>query len=194
MSYLIFDKWDSNVAVTDLGLKDYICLDPKIHFDSRGRESKIKIHIVERLINNMMRSGTQGKMGGHIIRGRAGCGKKEKMMKIVKEAFEIIENKEKKNPIELFIRAIENAAPREETTRVKYGGIVTPIAVDVSPERRIDFALRNITKAVVQKSFNNKKTAARALAEEIIFAAQNNTASNAISKRNDVERTAKASR
>jgi len=197
MNYLIFDKWESVANIPDLGLQNYINLEPRLLFHSQGRVRKIgkeKIHIIERLINNLMRSGTGKKMGGHMIRDRGGCGKREKMYKVVKDAFEIISNKEKKNPLEVFIQAVGNAAPREETTRIKYGGVVTPIAVDVAPQRRVDFALRNISKAVVLKSFNNPKSAAQALSEEIMLAAQNNNSSNAISRRNEVERTAKASR
>ena len=44
----------------------------------------------------------------------------------------------KLNPVQVFVNAIENAAPREEVTRLKYGGIAVPKAVDVSPSRRVD--------------------------------------------------------
>ncbi len=167
--YKIFNKWDSEVEIEDPGLRKYINLETRIVLHDQGRHAKrsfgkTKLHIVERLINSLMRGGTGRKIGGKVIRGRGGCGKKEKMRKVVENAFEIIHKKTKQNPIQILVKAIENAAPREETTRVKYGGIITPIAVDTSPQRRVDFALRNIARAVAIRSFDNKKSAEEALA------------------------------
>ena len=199
MENLVFKKWESNVPVTDPGIEKYINLNAKIVMHNQGRHAKktfgkTNLHIVERLINSLMRGGTGKKIGGKIIRGRGGCGKKSKMHKITQKAFEIIHTKTKQNPIEVLVKAIENAAPREETTRVKYGGVIAHLPVDVAPQRRIDFALRNIARAVAIKSFKSKKSSEQALAEELIFASKNEPASNAISKRNEVERVAKASR
>ena len=199
MDTLIFGKWESKAEVNDPGLRNYINLTAKISVFTQGRHAKktfgkAKIHIVERLINNLMRGGTGQKIGGRVIRGRGGTGKKIKMYNIAKKAFELINQKTGKNPLEVFIRAIENAAPREETTRVRYGGISYPVAVDVSPQRRIDFALRNIGKAFAIRSFDNKKSAAEALAEELILASNSDAQSHAVAKRVDIERMAKGSR
>ena len=196
---LIFGKWESKATITDPGIKKYINLDTKIVLHNQARHTlktfgKTKMHIVERLINSLMRGGTGKKIGGKIIRGRGGTGKKAKMHEITKKAFEIIHKKTKQNPIEILIKAIENAAPREETTRVKYGGSLQHLAVDIAPQRRIDFALRNIARAVAIKSFDSKKTAEEALADELILASKNEQSSNAIAKRNEVERIAKSSR
>ncbi len=197
--FLIFGKWESKAEVTDPGLRKYISLKPRITMNNQGRHvkkegGKSKVHIVERLINSLMIGGTGRKIGGRVIRGRGGCGKKAKMTKIVEKAFEIVHKKTKQNPIQILVKAIENSAPREETTRVKYGGIVTPIAVDTSPQRRVDFALRNIGRAVAIRSFDNKKSAEEALAEELILAANNDSQSYAISRKIEVERIAKSSR
>jgi small subunit ribosomal protein S7 len=199
MSNLIFGKWDTKVTINDPGLGSYIKTEVKLSLFTQGRHSKksfgrANTNIVERLINNMMRSGTGGKLAGKIIRDRGGTGKKAKMYKIAKDAFEIINKKTGANPLEVFVRALENAAPREETTRVRYGGISYPIAVDVSPQRRVDFALRNIGKAFVIRSFDNKKKAAEALAEELILASNNDAQSHAVAKKIDIERMAKGSR
>jgi small subunit ribosomal protein S7 len=199
MEYLVFGKWPSNATVSDAGLRNYINLVAKLSVFTQGRHvkktfGKVRLHIVERLINNMMRGGTGRKVGGRVIRGRGGCGKKIKMYNIAKEAFEIVSQKEKKNPIEVLVTAIENAAPREETTRVKYGGITYQLAVDVSPQRRVDFALRNIARAFTIRSFDNPKRAAEALAEELILASKNDAQSHAVARRIDVERVAKSSR
>ncbi|MEM3560893.1 MAG: 30S ribosomal protein S7, partial [Nitrososphaerota archaeon] len=105
----IFGKWDiSNIKVLDPGLERYICLKPVVIPHSGGRHEhrrfgKSKVNIIERLINNLMKP------------GRAG-GKKSKALKIVKNALEIIYLKTGKNPIEVLVRAIENAAPREDVT------------------------------------------------------------------------------
>ncbi|MBS3060575.1 MAG: 30S ribosomal protein S7 [DPANN group archaeon] len=199
MEYKIFDKYESKAEITDPGIKNYINLEPKYSFYSQGKQAKKifgkqKVHIVERLINNLMRSGTGGKLAGKLIRGRNGTGKKQKMAKVTEKAFETIERRTKKNPLQILIKAIENAAPREETTRVKYGGVVNLIAVDISPQRRVDFALRNIGKAVVMRSFDTKKSADQALVEELILASNNDTGSHAITKKIEIERIAASSR
>lgn len=200
MKALVFDKWDSSkVELRDLGLKKYINLTPKIMYHTQGRHAgkqfrKQNVHIVERLINNLMRGGTGDKIAGRVVRGRGGCGKKMKMYRTVEEAFEIVGKKSGKNPVEVLVHAIENSAPREETTRVKYGGVIYHVAVDISPMRRIDFALRNIGKAVALRSFDNKKSAEEALAEELILASQNDSQSHAIARKIETERVAKSSR
>ncbi len=199
MSYDIFGKWNANVTVEDPGLRVYINLNSKLVFHNQGRHvlrafGKANVHIVERLINTLMRGGTGEKVGGRVIRDRGGTGKKTKMYNIAKKAFDIIHEKTKKNPLEVLIKALENAAPREETTRVKYGGVINHIAVDVSPARRVDFALRNIGKGVAIRSFDNKKSAAQALAEEIILASNNDPTSHAIARKVEVERVAHSSR
>ena len=79
-------------------------------------------------------------------------GKKAKATNIVKEAFEIINLRTNKNPIEVLVKAVENASPCEDTTRVSYGGVVYHLSVDVAPQRRIDLAIRHITKAHEQQA------------------------------------------
>ena len=74
--------------------------------------------------------------------------KKPKVINVVKTALEIIYLETGKNPVELFIRAIENTAPNEDTTRIVYGGVVYHVSVDVSPLRRVDLALRFIAEGV----------------------------------------------
>ncbi len=197
---LVFGKYDiREVKVEDPSLANYINLEPRYNYHTHGRHSakqfgKQKVNIIERLINAIMRSGSKGKVGGHFTRGRFGCGKKINATEIVKEAFDIIHKKTGKNPLQILVLAIENAAPREETTRVKYGGLTRHIAVDVAPQRRIDLALRNIGLAVISRSFRNKKSAAEVLADELIAAANNDPSSMAINKRIEIERVAKGAR
>ena len=199
--YKLFNKWSfSDVVVTDLSIVRYVDLNPVVIPHSfgrktRGRFEKANLNIVERLVNKIMRSG-QGKrkLSGKFIRGRGSCGKKLEAVQIVEKAFAIIEKQTKQNPIQVFVKAVENAAPREDITRIKRGGVAYTIAVDVSPLKRLDEAIKNIALGAFGGSFNRKTSAEVALAEEIIAAANNDTKSSAIKRKDEVERIARASR
>ncbi len=120
------------------------------------------MNIVERLDNSLMRGGTGGKVGGHVIRTKGRLqGKKIKAMNMIEVAFDTINKQTGKNPLQVFVQALENSAPIEDTTRVRYGGIKSNVAVDISASRRLDIALRNIAMATVIGSFGNKRTLAR---------------------------------
>lgn len=196
-----FGKWGTaEVKFTDITLTKEISLHPRIMPHTFGRETrkrfqKSQLNIVERLINKVMRSG-QGKrkMSGKYIRGRGSCGKKLQAMRIVESAFEIIESETKQNPVQVLVNAIENAAPREDTTRIKRGGVSYTQSVDVSPMRRVDDSLKNIALAAFAQSFNNRNSAESCLAKEIILAANNDNASFSIKRRDEVERIAMSSR
>ncbi len=184
---LVFGKYDaSEVEVKDPALKNYICLEPKIVLHNYGRHAntpfaKQRVFIVERLINKVMRKGHN-------------TGKKILAYNIVKEAFEIIEKRTKKNPIQVLVDAVINAGPREEVVRLKYGGIAVPKSVDTSSLRRLDVALRNIAEGARRAAFKSKKSIAQCLADEIIFASNNDSRSYAVAKKEEVERVAKSAR
>jgi small subunit ribosomal protein S7 len=177
MSLKIFNKWETeNVTVTDPGLKNYINLKPVVIPRTFGRNSVKQFHrsqmsIVERLATHIYVSGHRGKK--HTITSGKNVGKTFKAWKIIEDAFAIVEDKTKKNPVEVFVKALENAAIREEITSFQVGGIIVRKAVITSPQRRIDLALRLIVQGSYQKSFNNTKRMADTLADEI-FAAYNN--------------------
>lgn len=199
----VFGKWSTeDVVVNDPSLKPYINLEPRLLPHTHGRHAKkpfgkANVHIVERLINKVMRSGASSyKVAGHFMRRehRSLMSKKMKAYEVVKEAFEIIEKRTKQNPIQVLIRAIENAAPREDTTTVMFGGIRYHLAVDISPMRRLDVALRNIALGASAKCYRNKMSYAEALAEEIIAAANKDAKSYAYSKKEEIERIAQSSR
>jgi len=201
MDEKLFDKWDFNVEVIDSGLKGYINLDPVYVPHSSGRYQKkrfgkAKISITERLINKLMRTGSaRKKIGGRFMRRDGGySGKKVKVYYTVRNAFDVINSKTKKNPLEILIRAIENSSPMEETTTITYGGVKYHMAVDMSPQRRLDFALRYIALGASLKAFNSKKSFSQALAEEIILASNYDMKSIAVSKREEIERIAKSAR
>ncbi len=197
----LFNKWEYDVEIKDHGLKKYINLDPIYIPHSSGRYQqkrfgKANINIVERLMNKLMRTGTaKKKVGGRILRRQGGnSGKKTKVYKTLKEAFDVIHKRTEKKPLEILVRALENAAPMEETTTISYGGVSYHVAVDTAPQRRLDFALKYIALGASLKAFDSKQSFAEALAEEIILASNHDMKSTAVNKREDVERIAKSAR
>jgi len=199
-NFKVFGKWDCNVEVKDMGLKRYINLNPRIIPMTHGRFvnkqfGKEKVNVVERLANKLMRSG-QGakKLAGKFIRGRGNTGNKINALLTVKKAFEIIEKRTKKNPIQLLVDALQNTGPAEEVTSIIYGGIRYHQAVDSSALRRLDFALKNLALGAFATSFNKKNTLAECLADEIILAASGDMKSFAVQRKEETERIAGASR
>ncbi len=198
---LLFGKYSfSDVVVNDQSLADYINLTPMKYPNNYGRRKNQSYYfahanVVERLINKLMRGGTGKKVGGKVIRTEGRLqGKKIKVMHIVEEAFDIVSKQTGKNPIQVLVEAIENAAPIEDTTRVRYGGINYNVAVDVSSMRRLNVALKNIALAAITGSFNNKKRMAEALANELVLASNKSAESYAVKKRVDAERMARSAR
>ncbi len=195
---MAFDKWSTEgIVVTDLGLKDYITLQPKLVPKTGARYGskkfyKSKVFIVERLINKIMIPGHKAKK--HTKTSGHCTGKSQTAYDTVEKAFGIIEQKTKENPIKVFVKALENAAPREEIIAIEYGGARYPKAVECSPQRRIDVALRHMVQGSYAKCFNSRKKVEDSLAEEIIAAYQGSMNSNAIAKKNEVERQADSSR
>ncbi len=194
----LFGKWPTEgIDVQDPGLKKYISLKPVMVPKSSGRHRqqfhKSKKNIVERLVNKMMVPGHKSKK--HVLSsGRCG-GKANINYKIVERTFENIEKITKKNPIEVFVRAIENAALREEIASYQLGGMMVRKAVITSPQRRIDLALSNITQASYKKSFGKKGNMVDTLTNEIIGAFNNDgSKSEAIKERERVEREAEGAR
>jgi small subunit ribosomal protein S7 len=183
----LFSKWSfKGIEAKDLGLKRYISLKPVTIPHSMGRHEhkrfrKANISIVERLTNNFMRPGRN-------------AGKKAKASNIVKHAFEIINVRTGRNPVEVLVKAVENAAPCEDTTRISYGGIVYHLSVDIAPQRRIDLALRHICEGARQASVNNPKSIEECIADELMLAAGHDMKSYAVAKRHEIERVAQSSR
>ena len=192
---LLFRKWDlSQIEIKDVGLKNAISLKQTIFPMDFGRSAlrrfnKANVNIVERLVNKMMH------FGKHYAKntGRM-AGKKIHIFNIVKIAFEIIHLKTGKNPVEVLVRAIENSAPNEDTTRIVYGGTVYHVSVDVAPLRRVDLALRFIADGVKEATFSNPKPIEEYLAEHLILSADNNPTAPSVKKKNELERIAQASR
>lgn len=192
---LLWNKWDlTQVRVEDIGLSSVIELKPTLIPHSGGRHehqkfSKSKVNVVERLVNQLMHFGKKNAKNT----GRMG-GKKQRAMSIVGTAFEIIHAKTGGNPVQTLVDAIENSAPNEDTTRMSYGGVVYHISVDISPTRRIDLALRFISEGVREAAFGSMRSVEEVLAEEILQAANGDSNSYAVKKKNEQERIAMASR
>ena len=131
----LFRKWDlSEVEVSDPGLKNVISLRPTLVPTSMGRHehnkfAKAEVNIVERLINGLMHFGKKyakntGRMGG----------KKQKVTNIVKTTLQIIQLRTGMNPVAVLVKAVENASPNEDTTRIAYGGVVYHLSF---PQHRV---------------------------------------------------------
>jgi small subunit ribosomal protein S7 len=183
----LFGKWSfKDLKVEDIGLERYISLKPVTVPHSMGRHEhkrfrKANVNIVERLVNVLMRPGKN-------------AGKKARALNIVKQAFEIVNLRTGKNPVEVLVKAVENCAPCEDTTRISYGGIVYHLSVDVAPQRRIDMALRNICEGTRKAAVNNPRSIEECLAEELVLAGNRDIKSSAVAKRFELERVAQANR
>jgi small subunit ribosomal protein S7 len=165
----MFLKYDiSTVKIEDLGLQRYINLENKDFFLGAPHANKMfgkaNVPIIERLINILMKTEMY-------------TGQKIKAYTAVRKAFEIIDKRTKTNPVQVLVDALQNAAPKEETTRLRFGGIMVPKAVDISPQRRLDIALRNICSGAMNASHKNKKRIEACLADELLKASKNDPAS-----------------
>lgn len=202
MSDKLFGKYDmESLEIKDRSLAQVISLKPILVPHTFGRHSrkslgKMQVNLVERLANKLMRGGTGEKTSGKVIRTRGQMqGKKLKAIKTMEQALEIVEKEAKRNPVQVLIEAVQNSAPREDTTRVSYGGVSYQIAVDISATRRLDMALRNMALAALMGTFNKPKSLARSLADEIINTAKGDVqTSYAMKKRDETERMARSAR
>lgn len=184
---MVFDKWDlSEVEVSDMGIRKYVDLSPRIVLHTGGKHTsqqfnKSGVPIVERLINKIMRK-------------EANTGKKQRAYRTVRSALEIIHEKTNKNPVQVLVDGIANAGPREEIVRLKYGGIAVPKAVDTSSQRRVDIALRLIAEGARRAAFKSKRPIERCLADEIMAAAAYDVRCHSINQKQSKERVAKSAR
>jgi len=183
----LFGEWSyDGVEVRDIGLRRYLKLKPIYLPHSGGRHEarkfrKSEMNIVERLINDLMKPGSSG-------------GDKSRITNAVRTAFKIISLKSGRSPIEVLVRAVENSAPNEDTTRIGFGGVVYRLATDISPQRRIDLALRYLVRGIKEQTFGNRKTLEEIIADQLIGAANNDGNNFAVRRKREVERVAFSSR
>lgn len=198
MDIKAFGKWSTQgIKVEDPGLIEYINIESRYVPKTGSKNIGVKFHksrtfIVERLVNKVMNAGHKGKK--HYKTSGPLTGKGQTAFDLVEEAFSIIEQKTKKNPVEVFVKAVENAAPREEIVAIEYGGARYPKAVECAPQRRVDLALRLMTQGAFHKSFNSKKRYVDCLVDEIVNAYNMSANSAAVAKKQELERQADSAR
>ena len=182
---LLFGVWDvSEIEYGDPSTRPYLNVTPIAHTMGRHASKqfqKSEISIVERLINRLMQTDEN-------------TGKKQQATRIVRDALDIVHERTDDNPVQVLVTAVENAAPREETVRLKYGGISVPKAVDVAPQRRVDQALKFIGDGVQSATYKSSTTAAEALADLLIGAERYDVQSYPIAQKEERERVAAAAR
>ncbi len=195
---LLFNRWDvSGVKVNDPGLKRYVNVRPFIVPKSSGKLITPSIHkkqmsIVERLINKLRVPGHRGKR--HKITSRHVTGGYQNVYLAVKEAFETIYKKTKKNPVQVLVEAVENGALLEEVMGYRLGGIIARKAVITTPQRRLDISLRLIAQNIFASSFQKKKKFPEVIADELIAIANNDQKNPVVRERSRIEREAEGAR
>ena len=128
--------------------------------------------VVTRLINNIMLDGKKGTA-----------------QKIVYGAFEIIQEKTGKEPVEVFRAAMDNIMPVLEVKARRVGGATYQVPMEVRPERRQTLGLRWLT---TYSRARNERTMAERLAAEIMD--DTNNLGSAVKKREDTHKMAEANK
>ncbi len=116
-------------------------------------------------------------------------GKKNIARRVVYDAFEIIEKKNKRNVLDVFDRALKNVTPTLEVKSKRVGGATYQVPVVVRGDRRLTLAMRWIIQAARSKK---GKSMSERLSAELIDAANN--IGTAVKKKSDTHRMAEANR
>ena len=184
---LVFGKYDAaEIVCRDPGLAPYINLTTVGIPHTGGRHAnawfgKSRLSVVERFTNKLMRTGKY-------------TGKKQGALKAFEAALDSIANRSGDNPLQTFVDAICHAAPMEEITRIKFGAVSQPKAVDSSPSRRLDVALGNLAKGAQQGTSKSKRTLTQCIINEITKASSGDVTSFAVAKKEEVQRIAASAR
>lgn len=116
-------------------------------------------------------------------------GKRGTAQSILYTAFQMVEKKTGKNPLDVFNEALNNIMPLVETRSRRVGGQNYQVPCEIKPDRRQALGLRWI---IQYSRLRNEKTMSERLAKEIIDASNNQGAS--VKKRDDTHRMAEANR
>ncbi|MEM6649538.1 MAG: 30S ribosomal protein S7 [Pseudomonadota bacterium] len=116
-------------------------------------------------------------------------GRKAAAEKIVYGAFDRVEEKLHRSPVELFREALDNVTPALEVRSRRVGGATYQVPVEVRPDRKVALAMRWIIGAARKR---NETTMVERLSNELMDAAQNRGA--AVKKREDTHKMAEANR
>jgi len=195
---LTFGRWDSEeVEVGDDGLVRYLNLENILAPRSRGRHTerqfyKADVPVVERLLNRMYVAGHRGKK--HLVDSGHNTGDSQKIWKMIEEIFETIEEETGENPIQVLVDAIENSAPKEEVVTYQRGGVRARKAVLVSPQRRVDLAIRLLVQGAYEERLSSSNDAVETLTNEIMEAANGSSEVRAVREKERREREAEGAR
>ena len=116
-------------------------------------------------------------------------GKKGVAQKIVYDAFAQIQAKTGEEPLDVFLKAMDNIMPQVEVKARRVGGANYQVPIEVRPERRQTLGLRWLTAYTRARG---ERTMAERLANELMDAANNTGAS--VKKREDTHKMAEANR
>jgi len=116
-------------------------------------------------------------------------GKKSVAERIVYGALEQVTGKTKEDPLEVFIRALDNVRPVVEVKSRRVGGATYQVPVEVRPSRRTALAMRWLVDAARKRG---EKSMGIRLANELMEAAENR--GTAVKKREDTHRMAEANK
>jgi len=141
---------------------------------SRAIEPDVRYssELVARFVNKVMHSG-----------------KKSTALRVIYDAFALVEQRAKKPPLEVFEQAVKNATPMIEVRPRRVGGATYQIPMEVRPERRLSLALRWLTQSARQRA---GKSMAEKVAAEVLDASAGQGAS--VKKKEDTHRMAEANR
>ena len=116
-------------------------------------------------------------------------GKKSTAERIVYGAFDLVEEKAKKDPVEVFHSALEAISPSVEVRSRRVGGATYQVPVEVRPGRQMALAMRWLVLFARKRPGRSMRDK---LANELIEAAHNR--GNAVKRRDDVHRMAEANK
>jgi small subunit ribosomal protein S7 len=135
-------------------------------------DEKYNSELVTRFINRLM-------LGG----------KKSVATRIMYDAFDIMEERTHRNPLEVFQQAVENATPGVEVRARRVGGATYQVPVEVRPERRSSLAIRWLIRSAQARK---GRPMAERLAAELMDAARNTGVT--VKKKEDTHKMAEANR
>lgn len=135
-------------------------------------DPKYKDKLVSKLTNTLMLGGKKATAEG-----------------ILYGAFDIIGERHKEDPIEVFRKALDNVKPKLEVKSRRVGGATYQVPVEVRPERRVALAMRWIVQYSRERG---EKTMRERLAGEFVDASQGR--GNAVKKKDDTHKMAEANK
>ncbi|MCA9963524.1 MAG: 30S ribosomal protein S7 [Anaerolineales bacterium] len=116
-------------------------------------------------------------------------GKKSTALRVIYDSFDLIEDRAKRSPVEVFEQALKNVMPQIEVKPRRVGGATYQVPVPVDGERQVSLSMRWLLMAARSR---NGRSMSEKLAAEFMDAANNQGA--AVKRRDDTHRMAEANR